>query len=837
MEHYENDVNMEIDALGEGDDRKVRLAHVSTLNTMYKGTKKSSMDHLIRIVINKVNYNREISYNGQYEHLKENIYQINDKLKVQDISSAAEVLSASISMKPVDASGNKLKLLIDYNCNKHGKFNWDEDIIYDPKTKGVSTKIVLSVFRADQQSPTVYNGEYTSPSDFWLPTNFDFKLRKASDNTEVLHIKRDFSQPNEKSHYVDYYGKRVYEFELKLSKSKKRIESMKLMAKGVGELHLLDSPNTPEGEKLTYKLKLDTPTGAYHQNAVLVCGKKILSLDFNITKGDNKLAQLELFLSNPKKILASYRDVESGSLLLKNQRYQVSFKHDSQPTGFSSMFELQKLETKHKFILMSIKDASKFAIMTKLEKDGNSIYAFDTTYSKTTPSIINYKSETLSLNLNVNPFGANEDDWKILTLDIARKDGRYKHSSKINLKKTANKKHALAVKSVSSGKREQGDKSFEHALDFQVSHDWQSLKLDAKISEDTKVDQLDYLHEYNPQEKGVGFKLNHRLKLVLHSELIFSHEMTTKLEQQDKLYEYSSSSEFKAKCPAVNGIKLNLNGNCNTKEKTGKVDLKLDYPYRTTVLTATYDAKNPLNAKFMRELKVEVSNTKLKYKDQYLAKVDLISGLEMHMKFNKQSTEGHNLENLELHILSKPEVHSVVFVGPLGWSGHVKFVPPNKDNMSFSTNLTKRGRVLLAIDSNFQVKHISGRKRRSVHWPGDELTVHNVIGFNGNPKWAEEHVELTKDELKYKFTSVFINVDGTVKGLNAEKRNLYLKGCSAKQVTNCAVFDANFERSSKGATMSGTFNYGLGEEAISVKFDYNRQKLGKNKHFNQNQTQ
>lgn len=818
---------MEIDALGEGDDRKVRLAHVSTLNTMYKGTKKGSMDHLIRIVINRVQYNREISYVGNYELLKENIYAMNDKLKVQDISTATEVLSASVILKPEDASANKLKLLVDYNCNKHGKFNWAEDIVYDPKTKGVSTKIVLTVSRADQQSPSVYNGEYKSPSDFWMPTKFEFRLWKANDNTEVLNIKRDFSKPNEKSNTVDYYGTRVYEFELKLAKSKSKLESMKLMIKGVGELHLLDSPNTPEGEKLTYKLKLDTPAGAYQQNAVLVCGKKILSLDFNITKGDNKLAQMELFLSNPKKVLVTYRDVESGSLLLKNQRYQVSLKHDNQPTGFSSMFEFQKLETKHKYILMSIKDASKFAIMTKLEKDGNMQYAFDATYSKTTPSIINYKSESMSMNLNVNPFGANEDDWKILTLDVARKDGRYKHLSKINLKKLPNKKQALAVKSTSSGKREQNDKSFEHALDFQVSNDWQSLKLDAKISEDNKVDEFDYLHEYNPQEKGIGFKLNHRLKLTLRSELIFSHEMNTKLEQQDKLYEYSSNSEFKAKCPAVNGVKFNLNGNCDTAAKTAKVDMKVDYPHRASVLTASYDAKNPLNyEKFMRELKVEVSNTKLKYKDQYLAKVDLINGLEVHLKFNKQSMEGHALENLELHVLSKPEMHSIVFVAPLGWSGHVKLQPPTKDKTSFSSNLTKRGRVLLAIDWNVQIKHTSVRKRRSVHWPADELTLHNVIGFNGNPKWAEEHVELTKDKLDYKFTSVFINVDANLKGLNAEKKSLYLKGCSAKQVTNCAVLDANIERSSKAAKSSGTFNYGLGEEAISVKFDYNRQNSG-----------
>lgn len=685
---------------------------------------------------------------------------------------------------------------------------------------------MLTVFRSDQQSPTVYNGEFSSTSDFWQPDSFDLKLRKATDNTEVLHTKYDISKPTEKMLYVDWYGKRVYDFELKMAKNKKRLDSLKWKIAGFGELDLLDNPNTPEGEKFTYKLKLDCPHGVYQQNAVLVCGKKILSLEFNITKGDNKLAQLELFLSNPKKTLITYRDVESGSILLKNQRYQASFKHDNQPTGFSSMLELQQLESKHKFVLMSVKDASKFAIMTKLEKDGNSVYALDATYSKTTPSIINYKSESQTMSLNINPFGANEDDWKILTLDITRKDGRYKHSSKINLKKLPNKKQALAVRSASSGKREHSGKSFEHSLDFQVSQDWQSLKLDAKISEDNKVDQLDYLHEYNPQEKGIGFKLNHRFKLTLQSELIFSHEMNTKLDQQDKLYEYSSNSEFKAKCPAVNGIKLNVNGNCNTKEKTGRVDLKLDYPYRNSVVVASYDAKNPLSDRFMRELKVEVSNTKLKYKDHYLAKLDLITGLELHLKFNKQSTEGHNLENLELHVLSKVDGHSLVFVAPLGWSGHVKFQPPTKDKMSFSTNLTKRGRVLLAIDSNLQIKHTNGRKRRSVHWPGDELTIHNVIGFNGNTKWAEEHIEITKDELKYKFTSVLVNVDANLKGLNNEKKNFYLKGCSAKQVTNCAVFDANIERSSKGAKSTGTFNYGLGEEAISVKFDYNRQKLG-----------
>lgn len=112
---------MEIDALGEGEDRKVRLAQVSTMNNWHKGSKKSSMDHLIRIVINKVHYNREISYNGNYELIKDNIYQIDDKLKVQDVSAATEVLSAAISLKPQDASGNKLKLLVDYNCNKHGK--------------------------------------------------------------------------------------------------------------------------------------------------------------------------------------------------------------------------------------------------------------------------------------------------------------------------------------------------------------------------------------------------------------------------------------------------------------------------------------------------------------------------------------------------------------------------------------------------------------------------------------------------------------------------------------------------------------------------------------------
>lgn len=135
LEHYENDIHMEFDILGQGDQRKIRLGQVSTMKTWYKGSKKSSMDHLVRIVINKLNYNREITYNGEYALLKDNIYQINDKLKVQDISTSGEVLSASISLKPEDASNNKLKLLIDYNCNKHGKFKLIWSLIFQRNQK------------------------------------------------------------------------------------------------------------------------------------------------------------------------------------------------------------------------------------------------------------------------------------------------------------------------------------------------------------------------------------------------------------------------------------------------------------------------------------------------------------------------------------------------------------------------------------------------------------------------------------------------------------------------------------------------------------------------------
>lgn len=50
-------------------------------------------------------------------------------------------------------------------------------------------------------------------------------------------------------------------------------------------------------------------------------------------------------------------------------------------------------------------------------------------------------------------------------------------------------------------------------------------------------------------------------------------------------------------------------------------------------------------------------------------------------------------------------------------------------------------------------------------------------------------------------------------------------GCSAKQVTNCALLDANIERSNKGAKSNGSFKYGQGDEAVSMTFDYDRQKL------------
>ena len=772
LEHYENDINIELDALGKGDERKIRLGHVSTLNNFYKGSKKRSMDHLIRIVINKLNYNREISYNGNYELLKDNIYQIDDKLKVQDISRSNEVLSMSASLKAKDPEMTKFKLLIDYNCNKHGKFNWAEDIvIQDAKTKAVSSKIVLTVSRADQQTPTVYNGEY-SANDFWSPKSFELKLKKASDNTDVLHVKRDFVNPTKKTTFIDYYGKRVYDFELKLAKDK-QFESLKFIVDSVGEVKL-DRASTAEGNKLTYKLKLDSPTGAYAQNAVLVYGKKVLNLEFNVLKGDNKLSQLEFFLSNPKKTLVTYRDVESGSILIKALNRQLSFKHENQPTGYSSMLELQRLDSKQKLVVMTIKDATKFALMTKLEKDGVQKYSLDSTYSKNSPSMITFKSEIVNLNININPFGANEDDWKVLTVDFARKDGKYKHTTKINIKKLADKKHALAVKSASSGRRA-NDKAFEHAFDSEISSDWSNLKLNAKISDDNKVDELDYQHEFN-SDKNMGFKFDHHVKLTLRSELIFQHEMKSKLEHEDKLWKLTSESEFKAKCKFVNGVKVNLKSNCNTKAKTAKFDLNLEHPHKNRVIVASYNAINPLKEKFMRELKVEVSNTKLNEKDLYLAKVDLVSGLEVHLKYNKQSNSGHNLENLELRLLSKREEHSIVVVAPRGWSGHIKFLPPNKDTMSFSTNLTKRGRVLLAIDSKAQLKKRDGnRLRRSISW-NDEVSIHTVIGFNGNAKFAEENIDLTKEELKYKFTSVYINVDANLKGLNKEKKTLYIKG-------------------------------------------------------------
>jgi len=822
LEHYENDINIELDALavpgGSGEERKIRLGHVSTLNNFYRGTKKSSMDHLIRIVINRLNYNREINYNGNYELLTDNIYQVDDKLKIQDISLATEVLSAAVSLKADNPEKSKFKLVVDYNCNKHGKFNWAEDMNYDTKTKAVSTKIVLTVSRSDQEAPTVYNGEYTA-NDFWSPKVFDLKLRKAADNAEVLHIQRDNSKPTEMMTSIDYYGKRVYDFELKLAKDRK-FESLKLIVDSVGELKL-DKANTAEGDKLTYKLKMDSPTGAYQQNAALVYGKKVLNLEFSATKGDKKRTQLELFLSNPKKTLVTYRDIESGSILLKVLDRQLSFKHENQPTGFSSMLELQRLDTKHKLILMSIKDATKLAIMTKLEKDGLQKYSLDSTFSKNSPSIITYKSEVVTLNLNVNPFGANDDDWKVLTLDFSRKDGKYKHTSKINIKKL-DKKHALALKSASSGKRSDG-RSFEHSFDSQVSNDWSSVKLNAKISEDNKVDELDYQHEYVRDKNGC--KLDHNVKLSLKNELIFKHEMKSKIEHDNKNWKMASESEFKAKCPYMNGVKIDLKGNCNTQDRTGKLDLNLEYPHRNRLITVSYNAINTLKENFMRDLKVEVTDTKLNEKDTYLAKVDLIKGLEIHLKYNKQSKAGHNLENLEMRVLSKQEEHSIVIVAHRGWSGHVKVLPPNKDSASFSVNLTKRGRVLLAIDSKAQLKKREGsRLRRSINW-NDEVSINTVIGFNGNTKFAEESIDLTREELKYKFTSGYINVDAQVKGLNKEKKTLYIKGCSATQVTNCALLDANIERSPKGAKSTGSFKYGLGEEAISVTFDYNRQKL------------
>lgn len=827
LEHYENDINMEFDILGQGDQRKIRLGQVSTMKTMYKGSKKSSMDHLVRIVINKLNYNREITYNGEYALLKDNIYQINDKLKVQDLSTSGEVLSASISLKPEDATNNKLKLLIDYNCNKHGKFNWAEQMTYDEKTKNLSTKIVLTVSRADQQSPTVYNGEYVGTEDFWAPKSCELKLRKASDNTEVLHIKHDHSKPNQKMDSIDYYGKRVFDFELKNAKDK-FVDSLKVKVDKLGELKLDSSSNANEGDKYNYKLKLDGDK-AYQQNAVLVYGKKVLSFDFNVQKGDTKTTQIELYLSNPKKTLVTYRDVESSSFMVKCHNSQISLKHENQATGFSSMFEAQKLDAKKKLTVMATKDVSKFALMTKLERDGQAVYTFDSTYSKTAPSVINFKSDKIVLNVNVNPFGSNEDDWKVLTIDFARKDGKYKHTSKINIKKLANKKHALAVKSSSSGKR-MNDKNFEHDLDFQLSHDWQSVKLNAKLSEGDKLDQLDYQHDFSTQDmKGMSFKLDHHVKITVKSELIFSHELNSKLDHQveNKKYEFTSNSELKGKCRYINGIKLNLKGNCDTKDKTGKFDLNLEHPHNNNVVTASYNAKNQLKEKFMRELKVEVQNTKLNEKSLYLAKVDLIDGVEVHLKYNKQSSKGHNLENLELRALSKPEEVSLVIVAPRGWSSHVRFLPPNSKsaNMSFSLNLTKRGRVLLAVDTKFQMKQ-NGRKRRAISWnKNTEATINTVIGFNGNAKFAEENIEVTADQLNYKFTSVYFNVDANLKGISSEKKTLYLKGCSAKQVTNCAVLDANIERSSKGAKSQGSFKYGLDDEAITIKYDYNRQKL------------
>jgi len=820
LEHYENDINIELDALGNGDERKIRLGHVSTMHNFYRNSKKSSMDHLIRIVINKVNYNREINYNGNYELIKDNIYSINDKLKVQDIATANEVLSASASLKADDPSATKMKLLIDYFCNNHGHFKWEEDINYDPKTKALSTKIVLTVSRADQQTPVVYNGEYTG-DDFWSPKSFDLKLRKASDNSEVLHVKRDFSKPNERSSYVDYYGKRVYDFELKRNKDKK-FESLKLIVESVGELKV-DKANTADGEKLTYKLKLNSASGTYQQNAALVYGKKVLNLEFHVAKGDNKSSQLELFLSNPKKTLVTYRDVESGSILVKTMNRQLSFKHENQPTGFSSMLELQKLDTKQKLTIMTIKDASKFALMTKLEKDGTVKYSLDSSYNRNSPTIITFKSEVVTMNMNINPFGSNDDDWKVLTLDFARKDGKYKHTTKINIKKLANKKYALAVKSASSGKRSNGNE-FEHLFDSQVSSDWRNVKLDAKIRDASKIDELVYEHDFVEDGK-LGFKLDHQIRLLLQSEMIFSHEMKSKLENENGLWRLTSDSSIKAKCPHINGVKMNLKSNCSPKAKTAKVDLNIEHPYKNRVIVASYDVVNPLTEKFMRELKIEVSNTKLNEKDLYLVKVDVINGLELHFKYNKQSNAGHNLENLEFRVLSKQEEHSFVVVAPRGWQGHIKVMPPNKDGMSLSLNLTKRGRVLIAVDSKLQIKKRDGsRKRRSISW-NDEVSIHTVIGFNGNTKYAEENVDLTKDELKYKFTSVYWNLDANLKGMGKEKKTLYIKGCSAKEVTNCAVLDANIERSAKGAKSVGSFKYGIGEEAVSLTFDYDRQKL------------
>lgn len=365
---------------------------------------------------------------------------------------------------------------------------------------------------------------------------------------------------------------------------------------------------------------------------------------------------------------------------------------------------------------------------------------------------------------------------------------------------------------------------------MQLSHDWQNVKLNAKLSEGDKLDQLDYQHDFSTQDmKGMGFKLNHHIKLTIRNELIFSHELNSKLDHQveNKKYEFTSNSELKGKCHYIDGIKLNLKGNCDTKEKTGKFDMNLEHPHKNNQITASYNAKNHLKEKFMRELKIEVQNTKLNEKSLYLAKVDMIDGVEVHLKYNKQSSKGHNLENLELRALSKPEEVSLVIVAPRGWSSHVKFLLPNSksSNMSFSLNLTKRGRVIIAVDSKIQLKQ-NGRKRRSISWTKNtEATINTVVGFNGNPKFAEESIEINADQLNYKFTSVYFNIDANLKGINSEKKTLYWKGCSAKQVTNCAVFDANMERSNKGAKSQGSFKYGLDDEAISIKFDYNRQKL------------
>jgi len=129
------------------------------------------------------------------------------------------------------------------------------------------------------------NGEYKCNEMSLYPKYFELKLRKVNDNSDFLNMKRDFTKPNEKIHYVDYLGKRVYDFESKYGKDRS-LESLKLKVDKVGEFKL-DYTNTADGRKFSHKLKLEN---GHLLNSVLVGERKVLSLDFNLAKNDKKIS-------------------------------------------------------------------------------------------------------------------------------------------------------------------------------------------------------------------------------------------------------------------------------------------------------------------------------------------------------------------------------------------------------------------------------------------------------------------------------------------------------------------------------------------------------------------